>query len=381
MEVLLIGLGDDVLGATTEDACARHLRYAEGVDHLHMLVWSQRDSTPVALSPKLTVYPVGRGGRMQFMRDALRVGKELLQSRSIEVISTQDPFYTAAVGLRLRRTGIKLQIQNHSSFFDDPYWLAERRFINGCLNLFGKWAVRRADRLRVVNTTEKQKYVAMGILPEKVDVLPVAVDLSAFSKSVDDERLANLRQRWHIATDAQVILWVGRPVPSKDIGTLLRALALLRNQFPKTVLIFGGNFSNAPQWPQMARELSLNGAVRFVGPISRDELPDYFALCNLYAHPGLYEGFGRVMLEAGASAKPVAAARTAGASEIVRDGETGLLCEIRSPEALAQIMRELLSNLQRAQQMGEAARVWVSTQFEPKQLTAGVIEAWKKMAP
>jgi hypothetical protein len=42
-------------------------------------------------------------------------------------------------------------------------------------------------------------------------------------------------------------------------------------------------------------------------------------------------------------------------------------------------MGELLSNPHHAGQLGDAARVWLSTQFEPERLTAGVIEAWKKM--
>ncbi|MEK7788164.1 MAG: hypothetical protein AAB658_22385, partial [Chloroflexota bacterium] len=106
-EVLLIGFGDEVLGAATEDARARHLRYADGVDHLHMIVRGQQSGSiePVRLSPKLTVYPVGQGSRLAYMREALRAGEAILGTNPINVISTQDPFYTAAIGLRLRRPG------------------------------------------------------------------------------------------------------------------------------------------------------------------------------------------------------------------------------------------------------------------------------------
>lgn len=379
-EVLLISLGDEVLGAATEDAQARHLRYAEGVDHLHILAWSQRNPAPVSLSPKLTVYPVGRGGRLAFMREALQVGDQILKVRSIKVISTQEPFYTAAVGLWLRRAGVKLQIQNHSDFFDNALWIGERPAWNGLLNAFGKWAVRRADRLRVVNTTEKQKYVAMGIPAERVDVLPVPVELSAFDQPVEVERLAQLRERWHISPNAPILFWVGRPVPFKDIGTLLRAMALVKAKHPEAVLILGGDFSKAGQWQLLADELALKEAVRFVGPIRREELPDYFALCDIYVHPSMYEGFGRVMMEASAAGKPIAATRTAGAMDIVKDGETGLLCEPRSLEALAMILNELIENPDRARQMGATARAWVQGQFDSEKLTLGIIEAWQQTA-
>lgn len=379
-EVLLISLGDEVLGAATEDARARHLRYAEGVDHLYILAWSQREPKPVSLSPKLTVYPVGRGGRVAFMREALRIGNEIIRTRSVKVISTQEPFYTAAVGLRLRRAEVKLQIQNHSDFFDNSLWIAERPLWNRLLNAFGKWAVRRADRLRVVNTTERQKYISMGIPPDRTDVLPVPVDLSAFGESVEAERLAQLRDRWHIKPEAPVLFWVGRPVPFKDIGTLLRAMALVHITQPEAVLMLGGDFSQAQQWGLLVQELKLEDGVRFVGPIRRAELPDYFALSDVYVHSSMYEGFGRVMLEASAAGRPVAATRTAGAMDIVKAGETGLLCEPRSPEALAKILSELITNPDRARRMGAAARVWAQQHFDPERLTTGIVEAWRKAA-
>ena len=388
-EVLLLGLGDEVLGAATEDARARHLRYAEGVDHLHVLAWSGRDPAPVSLSPKLTVYPIGRRGRLHFAREALQVGGELLRRRPVRVVSTQEPFYTAAVGLRLRRAGlsagvglagVRLQIQNHSDFFDNSLWIAERPLTNRVLNAFGKWAVRQADRLRVVNRLEQQKYGRLGIAADRVDVLPVPVDLAALARPVDGARLETLRRQLNLAPEAAVLLWVGRPVPFKDLGTLLRAVSRVCRERPDTTLVLGGDFSGAARWPALAAELGLDRQVRYVGPIARADLPDYFALCQVYVHASMYEGFGRVMLEASAAGRPLAATRTAGAADIVRENETGLLCEPRSPEALARIILDLLADPDRAQRLGAAGRSWAQAQFDPGRLTAGILAAWRQTA-
>lgn len=379
-QVLLIGLGNEVLGAATEDSRVRHLRYAEGVDHLHMIVWGRRGRNPISLSPKLTVYPVGQGGRLSYMSEALQVGEDIVHHWQVSVISTQDPFYTAAIGLRLCRFGPRLQIQNHSDFFDNKIWLTERPLWNKVLNSFGKWAARRADRLRVVNTSERNKYVALGVPTERIDVLPVPVDFAIFEKSIGVEQLAALRRRWQIAPDSPVLFWVGRPVPFKDLGTLLRALSIVHRQRPDVVTIIGGGFSGAPEWPALARDLGLADVVRFVGPIGRDELPAYFALCSAYLHSSMYEGFGRVMVEAGAAGQAVVATQTAGALDIVRDGETGLLCPPRDPEGLADSVLRLLSDPGRARRMGEAARRWVKEQFDPGRLTQGIVSAWHATA-
>lgn len=384
-DVLLISLGDEVLGAETEDAHARHQHYADSIDHLHMVVWNRHDrpATSVSLLPKLTVYPAGRGGRWAFVRDALRIGEEIVRRHPVRVISTQEPFYTAAVGLRLRslsRGEARLQIQNHSDFFDNSLWIAERPLWNAALNVFGKWAARRADRLRVVNTTEKQKYLRLGIPADHIDVLPVPVDLAVFERPVDESILASLRARWNIPTDAPVLFWVGRPVPFKDLGTLLKAMAVVCRERPEVRLMFGGDFSRTPQWPALAKELGLAESARFVGPIGRDELPAYYALASLYLHSSMYEGFGRVMLEASAAGKAIVATRTAGATDIVRGGETGLLCPPRDPGALAEATLTLLADPARAQRMGEAGRAWVRQQFDPQRLSQGVAAAWRKCA-
>jgi glycosyltransferase involved in cell wall biosynthesis len=379
-EVLLLGLGDEVLGAETEDARLRHLRYAESVDHLHLVVWSQQSSTPVSLSPKLTVYPVGQGGRWAFMREATQVGERLIGERKIRVVSTQEPFYTGLVGLWLKRLGPRLQIQNHSDFIDNRLWIAERPLWNSLLNIFGKWAVRRADHLRVVNSTERQKYIRLGIPVERVDVIPVPVDLSAFGQPVEPARLESLRQRWNISPAAQILFWVGRPVPFKDVGTLLRAVALLHPHWPELCLVLGGNFPASSPWPTLVSDLNLQDVVRFVGPISRSELPDYYALCSVYVHSSMYEGFGRVMLEASASARAVVATDTAGARDIIADGQTGLLCEPRTPAALAETIATLLKDPDRAWQMGRAGQHRARKVFDPEQLTQAIRQAWHKCA-
>jgi glycosyltransferase involved in cell wall biosynthesis len=282
--------------------------------------------------------------------------------------------------LRLRRFGPRLQIQNHSDFVDNAFWIGERPLWNGMLNAFGKWAVRRADRLRVVNTAERRKYLSLGVAPDRVDVLPVPVDLSIFERPADEKRLAALRARWQIPSASPVLFWVGRPVPFKDLGMLLQALALVHRRRPEVCTIFGGDFSGAGQWPKLAHELGLGEAVRFVGPISRHELADYFALCSIYLHASMYEGFGRVMVEAAAAGRPVVATRTAGAMDIVRDGETGRLCPPRDSDGFADSVLKLLSAPDRSAAMGVVARRWAKERFDPNPLTHGIIAAWHATA-
>ena len=72
--------------------------------------------------------------------------------------------------------------------------------------------------------------------------------------------------------------------------------------------------------------------------------------------PSLQEPFGRVLLEAMAMGKPVIASRVGGMPEIVSDGESGRLFPAKSPNSLANALREVLNSPDLAERWGNAGR-------------------------
>src|SRR5205814_7634680 len=104
----------------------------------------------------------------------------------------------------------------------------------------------------------------------------------------------------------------------------------------------------------LARELGLIGAVRFLGHVT----PIQAAVEQAFAVvvPSLGEGFGMVALEAMERARPVIAAAIGGLEDLVRDGETGLLVRAGEAEPLAQAMLALAGDPARAAALGREAR-------------------------
>jgi glycosyltransferase involved in cell wall biosynthesis len=84
---------------------------------------------------------------------------------------------------------------------------------------------------------------------------------------------------------------------------------------------------------------------------------------DIMVHPAEHEPFGRVLIEAMACGLPVVATRTGGPREIVEDGETGLLVDVRSPDSLAQAIRTLHVDAALRQAMGERARLRARERF------------------
>ena len=104
----------------------------------------------------------------------------------------------------------------------------------------------------------------------------------------------------------------------------------------------------------LARELGLNGAVRFLGHVTPVQRAIEESLAVVV--PSLGEGFGMVALEAMERARPVIAASIGGLEDLVRDGETGLLVRPGDADSLSAAMLALAADPARAVAMGREAR-------------------------
>jgi glycosyltransferase involved in cell wall biosynthesis len=99
--------------------------------------------------------------------------------------------------------------------------------------------------------------------------------------------------------------------------------------------------------------------IEWMGETAPSEVVRHLGKADLYVWPGCGEAYGLAYLEAQAAGLPVIAQETAGVPEVVRNGETGLLTPEGDPQALADAIRNLLSDDERRQRMGRAAREFV----------------------
>jgi D-inositol-3-phosphate glycosyltransferase len=162
-------------------------------------------------------------------------------------------------------------------------------------------------------------------------------------------------------------MFAGRIEPLKGIDTLIQAMALIRQRYPEVmentcVAIIGGDpWADSPD-AEMARlqalreELGINDLVLFLGAKDQDVLPNYYAAAEMVVMPSHYESFGMVALEAMAMGRPVIASEVGGLAYLVQDGVNGYHVPSRDPEALAERIYELLTNVDCREGMGVAAR-------------------------
>ncbi len=141
-------------------------------------------------------------------------------------------------------------------------------------------------------------------------------------------------------TNAPVVLAAGRLHPQKDYPTMLNAFAKVHRATGAELWILGEGAERSAVEAQIAR-LELGSAVRLLG-FQRDPAA-FMRRANVFCLSSYYEGFGNVIVEAMASGAPVVStACPHGPSEIITDGQTGLLVPVRDSEALSQALIRIL---------------------------------------
>lgn len=220
----------------------------------------------------------------------------------------------------------------------------------------------------------------------KIVVVSPGVDLEQFQPLSNDQAKARL----NLPGDIHLLVFAGRLEPLKAIDTVIRALAIIRENHPDRFenlrfFVIGGRLNDTKDSEltylrTLVEELNLGSHVRFLGAREQSELRDYYAAAVAAIMPSDYESFGMAALEAMASGTPVIASEVGGLSFLVRDGETGLHVPAREPQAMAQSIVSLMDNPAKVAEMRINASV-AAHQYAWSTIAGKLIEVFESIAP
>jgi colanic acid/amylovoran biosynthesis glycosyltransferase len=167
------------------------------------------------------------------------------------------------------------------------------------------------------------------------------------------------------------LLCVARLVEKKGIDTLLRAISMLRMQYPGMSLEIIGTGEESESLKALCEELQLHETVTFLGAQPFDQVEAAYQRCSMVVLPcrigadGDRDGLPTVIVEALARSIPVISTAIIGIPEVVRHEETGLLVPPDDVPALADAIERLWNNPLLAAALGARGRSLVATAFDP----------------
>ena len=193
-------------------------------------------------------------------------------------------------------------------------------------------------------------------------ILPTGIPIERFSGG--DGRL--FRERYGIASERPLALYVGRIAHEKNIGFLIDTTERIRHQRPDFLLLIAGEGPALAALRRSVEKLGLNDNVRFVGYLDREtELPDCYAAADVFVFSSKTETQGLVLLEAMAAGIPVYAFAAMGTRDIVEPLK-GAVVAPQEPAAFAAGLVELLADPQRMNELSVQARKFAGTWSAPE---------------
>jgi len=259
--------------------------------------------------------------------------------------------FIAALSLFITRKKIPLLCTSHGG---DLFALKGKG-----LQRLKRWVMDKSAALTVVSKAMKKTVVAMGIVPAKVEVISMGVDLKGlFTPDPCIQR----------KTDE--LLFVGRLVEKKGVQHLLEAMPAVLKKHPTVRLILAGSGPMEEELRQHAQRLQISERVTFLGMVSQSKLPELYRTATLAVFPfiiaksGDQEGFGLVQVEAMGCECPIIAGDLPAIHDIVIHEENGLIVESGNVQALADVIIRMLDSTDLRLILAEKARMSVMKRFD-----------------
>lgn len=217
------------------------------------------------------------------------------------------------------------------------------------------WTIKPADAaISISHYLQLQLAKATGLVSQ---VAYPTVDTRRFHNNLNG---LQVRQRYNLG-DCPVVLYVGRISPHKGIHLLIEAFKLVKHRTPDARLLIAGKHT-FPSYSDKLRQTT-DGSIIFAGPVADEELPYYYAACDVYATATMWEGFNLPLVEAQACGKPVVAFNLGPHPEVVTNGKTGFLTQPGNITAFAEAIVRLLTDHKLREEMGANAYEMASKKF------------------
>lgn len=282
------------------------------------------------------------------------------------IVHTHTPKPGLLGQVAARMAGVPIVVNTlHGFYFHDHMHPHKRRFYI----MMEKIAARCSDAILSQNREDIQTAIREGICrPEQIEWLGNGIDLQRFDRGrLDHAVLEQTRRGLGLPADLPVIGFVGRLVAEKGIVELLQAVQIVAQHTHKVRFLFI-TLNHAKKHdavkPAIVCEYGIEDLCIFTD--TRQDMPELYALMDIFVLPSQREGFPRSPMEASAMGVPCIVTDIRGCREVVVHEQNGLLVPLKDSQALASAMLDLLRNPEKARQMGVTGQRIARERFDER---------------
>ncbi|HEX5164853.1 MAG TPA: glycosyltransferase family 4 protein [Thermomicrobiales bacterium] len=273
----------------------------------------------------------------------------------IHAHSIMSPTTIAALsGTLLRKPRL---VTLHQSY--EPEHLLGKPFGKQRLDLFR----RIIPRFISISSDIEQLLLAHDVPAARIVSIPNGIDTTTFKPAPVTER-TELRRQLHLPEGVPIAVFVGRLQPVKQVDVLLEAWSSLTSG---RLVILGDGDQRASLEAQATR-LNLTDRVEFRGMVPN--AVDFLRAADIFVLPSASEGLSVALLEAMASGLVPIATAIGGTTDLIRDGQTGLLVQSSDVAGLNAALCHALADADWRREVSEAARTFVVANYDMRVITA-----------
>lgn len=253
---------------------------------------------------------------------------------------------TVILAKLLSRVNCRLIVSEHThpseNLKNEPYGFLTKFLV--------KQFYPKANKVVAVSSGIKEDLIKNFNVPEKkIAIIYNPIDINNI-RMLSEEHVDHPWFRERIP----IIVSVGRLTRQKGFPYLLKAFSILRKSFYCRLLIIGDG-EERESLIKMAEDSGYRGDIEFIG-FQKNPFK-YMAKASIFVLSSIFEGFGNVIVEAMALGLPVISTDCpSGPSEIIENGESGLLVPVRDEYALADSILDVLTNNELREKLIKGAR-------------------------
>ena len=313
-----------------------------------------------ASSTGASVHPVDRF--LKPAQAALEI-RRLLRSNRFHLLHANEPHALTAAWLARAHRRVPIVVSRRVGYPLTRSWLALRRY-------------HAAAKIVAISQWSAKQAIDSGAPSANLAVVHEGVELPS-APTPDVRRIA--RARWNIPENTQLLGCVGVLSPDKGQEWLIRALALLRHEFPNCRLLLAGDGPSRSRLEEITAQLRVTDAVVFAGFVQ--DIDSVYTALDIFLLPSFFEALSNALMSAMAHSLPCIAFNLGGPAEIIENGKSGLLVAPANETALRDAIAKILRNHILARNLGEEARNRIQQHFSADNMVHEMLRVYEQLLP